>query len=206
MLKRKKMKAGEVLNILQITRRTLNNYINSGKIHPIRLNKTHYIYDDEEIYSLLGKVKNRINVTYARVSLPKQKNDLKTQSERLYNFAVSNGYTIEKQYEDIKSGMSFSERKSFMKLIDDVTKYKVKNVIIENKDRLVRFGFELVETFFKKYGTTIIVVSNSENKTYEQEITDDLISIIHYYSMKSYSNRRKLHKAEITLKETTNEE
>lgn len=93
------MKAGEVLNILQITRRTLNNYINSGKIHPIRLNKTHYIYDDEEIYSLLGKVKNRINVTYARVSLPKQKNDLKTQSERLYNFAVSNGYTIEKQQE-----------------------------------------------------------------------------------------------------------
>lgn len=195
------MKAKDVLRVLQITRRTLNNYINSGKIHPIKINRTNYRYNDDEIYSLLGKGKDRINITYARVSLPKQKNDLKTQSERLYNYAISNGISINEQYEDIKSGMEFSERKSFMKLIDNVTNYRIKYVIIENKDRLVRFGFDLVESLFKKFGTTIIVVSNVDNKTYEQEITDDLISIIHYYSMKSYSNRRKYHNAEKTLKE-----
>ena len=60
--------------------------------------------------------------------------------------------------------------------------------------------------FFKKFGTTIIVASETENKTYEQELTDDLISIIHYYSMKSYSHRRKLHKIEEELKNNADTE
>lgn len=76
----------------------------------------------------------------------------------------------------------------------------MKYVIVENRDRLVRFGYEFVEMFFKKFGTEIIVVSDVDNRTYEQELTDDLISIIHYYSMKSYSHRRKLHKIEEELK------
>ena len=78
---------------------------------------------------------------------------------------------------------------------------KVKTVIIENKDRLVRFGFDLVKEICKLHGTEIIVMSDYPNKTYEQELTDDLISIIHYYSMKSYANRIKLNKAENILKE-----
>lgn len=156
--------------------------------------------DENEVYNILCKGKERYNVTYSRVSLPKQKNDLKTQSERLYNYAISNGYNIKEQFEDVKSGMSFSDRKSFCKLFDKVTNYEVKYVIVENRDRLVRFGYEFVEMFFKKFGTEIIVVSDVDNRTYEQELTDDLISIIHYYSMKSYSHRRKLHKIEEELK------
>lgn len=82
---------------------------------------------------------------------------------------------------------------------------KVDTVFIENKDRLTRFGFDLLETLFKLHGANIIVLSNADNKTYEQELTDDLIAIIHYYSMKSYSNRRKLHNAENAPK-TTNDD
>lgn len=200
------MKAKEVRNILGITRKTLNNYVNSGKVHPIKINTHHYEYDEEEIYSLLGKGKERYNITYSRVSLPKQKGELKTQTERLYNFAISNGYQIKEQLEDIKSGMSFTNRKSFCKLLNKVTNHEVKYVIIENKDRLVRFGFELIEMFFNKFGTKIIVASETENKTYEQELTDDLISIIHYCSMKSYSHRRKLHKIEEELKNNADTE
>ena len=200
------MKAGEVLKTLNISRRTLNNYINSGKVHPIKASKTHYIYDEKEINALVGKGKERVNVTYSRVSLAKQKNDLVSQTKSLYDFSMSNGYQIKEQLEDIKSGMSFSERKSFMKLIQMVTNYEIDKVIIENNDRLVRFGFELIETLFKKFGTEIIVASETENKTYEQELTDDLISIIHYYSMKSYSNRRKLHKIEEELKRADTED
>ena len=76
-------------------------------------------------------------------------------------------------------------------------KYKV----YENKDRLCRFGFELFETFCKQFNTNIIVVSNEDNKSYEKELNDDLISIIHYFSMKSYSNRRKLNKIKKELQE-----
>lgn len=151
------------------------------------------------MYALIKKSVLRVNVTYARVSLPKQKNDLKTQNERLYDFSIRNGYVLQEQIEDIKSGMSFSERKGFMKLIDMVVNNKVEYVIIENRDRLVRFGFDLLKEMFRLHGTNIIVMSESENKSYEQELTDDLISIIHYYSMKSYSNRRRLHNAEKAL-------
>ena len=97
--------------------------------------------------------------------------------------------------------MNFTERKAFMKLLTMVINHEVKTVIVENKDRLVRFGFDLVKELFKQHGTEIIVVSDADNKTYEQELTEDLISIIHYYSMKSYSNRRKMNKIKKILSE-----
>lgn len=201
------MKAKEVLNILNIGHRTLGTYVKKGLLNPIKINTNHYEYDPEEVFSILGKNKERYNITYSRVSLPKQKNDLKTQTKRLYDFATSNGYQIKEQIEDIKSGMSFGERKGFVKLLKKVTNYEVKNVIIEHKDRLVRFGFELVKMLFEKYGTNIIIISDDEtNKTYEQELTDDLLSIIHYYSMKSYSYRRKLNNAAKALKTDDNTE
>lgn len=201
------MKAKEVLNILNIGHRTLGTYVKKGLLNPIKINTNHYEYDPEEVFAILGKKKERYNITYSRVSLPKQKNDLKTQTKRLYDFATSNGYQIKEQIEDVKSGMSFEDRKGFAKLLKKVTNYEVKNVIIEHKDRLVRFGFELVKMLFEKYGTNIIIISDNEtNKTYEQELTDDLLSIIHYYSMNSHIHKQKLNTAAKALKTDDNTE
>lgn len=200
------MKSKEVKEILGVTQITLNNYIKKGILRFTKINDYHYIYNDEDVYKLLGKQKEiRFNVTYSRVSLPKQKNDLVSQKKRLCDFSISSGLTIEKELSDIKSGMNFNDRKDFNMLLDDVIKRKIDNVIIENKDRLARFGFELIEKFFSYYGTKIIVVNNSENMTYEQELTQDLISIIHHFSMKSYSNRRKLNKIKSELLNEYNE-
>ena len=100
--------------------------------------------------------------------------------------------------------MSF-DRKGFDKLCTEIVKGNVKTVVIENKDRLVRFGFEMFEKFFKYFGTEIIILNDDNfNKTYEQELTEDLISIIHYFSMKSYSHRRKLNKLRKELELTKN--
>lgn len=199
------MKSVEARNILGVTQKTLNTYIKTGKLHPVKINTNHYEYDRDEIYALLKKDKQRVNVTYSRVSHPKQANDLKIQTSRLYDFAIKNGYTLQHQFEDIKNGMEFKNRNQFNQLLDMVINNEINTVIIENKDRLVRFGFDLIETIFTKHGTNIVVVSEAENKTYEQELTDDLISIIHYYSMKSYNNRRKLHNAENALKNNETE-
>ena len=196
------MRSKEVRKILGVTARTLTNYVNNGTLHPIKVNSRHYDYDPDEVYGLIKQYKPKYNLTYSRVSLPKQKNDLESQTKRLYEFAIANGIQIEKQITDIKSGMTFNERKGFNELLDAVLSNEVNTVIIENKDRLCRFGYDLLETVFKKHGTRIIVTSNSENKTYEQELTDDLISVIHHYSMKSYSHRRKLNNAEKALRET----
>lgn len=196
------MKSSKVKQILNVTQQTLSNYVAKGFLHPVRLSRTHYEYDEDEVYALLGKNKNndRMVIIYARVSLPKQRDDLKRQIERLYSYAVNNGYNISEQLSDIKSGMEFEKRKDFIRLLEMVCENRVKTVIIENKDRLVRFGFNLLKEIFRLHGTEIVVISDVPNKSYEQELTDDLISIIHYYSMKSYSNRRILHNAEKILK------
>ena len=199
------MKCKDVRRILGgVTYKTINNYIKQGKLHPVKMSKTHYEYDEDEVYALVGKSKSKVNVTYARVSSAKQKSDLQSQNERLYDFCARNGIVIDEQIQDVKSGMSFSDRKGFSKLMEMVMDRNVGKVVIENRDRICRFGYDLVESVFKSYCTEIVVMSNVENKSYEEELTDDLISIIHYYSMKSYSHRAQLHKAEKALSEKTN--
>ena len=191
------MKAREAKAILGVTQKTLNNYTKSGILGYTAVNAYHYEYKNEDVYRLIGglnKKDDRCNITYSRVSLSKQKEDLKRQTQRLYEFCFGRGIIIDRQYEDIRSGMDFSNRKNFSNLLKEVLEKKVGKIIIENKDRLCRFGFELFQEFCKSNGTEIIVASESDNKTYEQELTEDLVSIIHHFSMKSYSNRRKLNK------------
>lgn len=191
------MKASEVKKILNITQPTLSKYFKIGLIRANVINSYHYEYFDEDVYKFIGikkEKKNKINVSYSRVSTGSQSSQLKDQTNRIYEFCISKGINLDNQFEDIKSGMNF-ERKSFQKLIELVIKGEIELVIIENRDRLVRFGFELLELIFKYFGTKIFVINDKiENKSYERELTEDLVSIIHYFSMKMYSHRRKLNK------------
>ena len=189
------MKAKDVLKILNITRPTLTKYIKENKIKVDSVINGHYVYNDESVYSLIGLKKekqNRLNVIYARVSNPPKKY-LDEQLKRLINFCSEKGITIDKEYFDIKSGMNF-ERDQFKDLIQEIVKGNIELIVIENKDRLCRFGFDLFNEFCKYFKTKIIVVNELSEKNFEQELTEDLISIIHYSSMKSYSHRRKLNK------------
>lgn len=95
-----------------------------------------------------------------------------------------------------------SDRPNFQKILQMVIQNEVELLVIENKDRLTRFGYDLLEQLFKYFGTKILVLNNViENKTYEQELTEDLISIIHYFTMKNYSHRRKLNKLRKEIEE-----
>lgn len=192
------MKAKEVLKILGITQQTLWTWSKSGKIKVnAKLSRTYNDYNEDSVYALIGRkssAKNKIIVSYARVSTQNQKTQLNDQNQRIYDSCISRGLKLEKQFSDIKSGMS-SDRKDFQELIRMIIQGKVELLVIENKDRLVRFGYEILEQIFKYFGCKILVLNDIlENKSYEQELTDDLISIIHYFSMKNYSHRRKLNK------------
>ena len=191
------MKASQVMEILNITRQTLTKYVHEGYIKVIVLPTGRYIYDDNSVYALVGLKKKKYNtkiISYARVSTQSQKTQLKEQSHRIYESCVSRGISLDEQVEDIKSGMSF-DRPGFQKLCRDVISGNVEMIVIENKDRLMRFGYGMFESFFKYFGTTILVLNEEiSNKSYEQELTEDLISILHYFSMKSYSHRRKINK------------
>lgn len=149
----------------------------------------------------INQKSNRKIISYSRVSTQSQKEQLKEQTQRIYNSCISRNIKLDEQFEDIKSGMNH-DRPKFQELIRLVISGRVQLIIIENKDRPVRFGFDTLEQIFKYFGTRILVLNDSlENKTYEQELTEDLISIIHYFTMKSYSHRRKLNKIRKELEE-----
>lgn len=189
------MKAKDVLKLLGITRVTLSRYLKEGIILVDSTHKGKHIYNDESVYRFIGVKRKKIkkhNVVYSRVSNPPLKYLLE-QEKRNFDFCTSKGIEILKSYKDIKSGMNF-DRKEFNELLSEVVKGNIGSIVVENKDRLCRFGFDLFENFCKYFGTTIIIANDITEKSYEQELTDDLISIIHYFSMKSYSHRRKLNK------------
>ena len=189
------MKSKDVLRLLGVTRVTLTKYVKNGTIKVDSINNGRYIYNDESVYSFIGlkrKKQNKYNVIYSRVSNPPQKYLLE-QEKRIINFCTSKGIEISKTFKDIKSGMNF-DRKEFNEMISEVVKGNIGSIVIENKDRLSRFGFDLFERFCSYFGTKIIIANDISEKSYEQELTEDLLSIIHCFSMKSYSHRRKLNK------------
>ena len=191
------MRSKEVLRILKVTRVSLTKYVKTGKIKAIKMANGLYEYDDDSVFAFIGlkhKKKNKVVVSYARVSTQSQKNQLQEQNQRIYESCISRGLELTHQYFDIKSGMS-TDRKEFQELCQRIIRGEIGILVIENKDRLIRFGFDMLEQFFKYFGTTILVLNDSiPNKSYEQELTEDLISVIHYFTMKSYSHRRKLNK------------
>jgi putative resolvase len=192
------MKASEVLKLLKVTRQSLSSYVKQGLIKTNILGNGRYDYDEKSVYNFLNKNIDRKNVLYARVSTNKQKNDLKHQIEILKQYAFSNGIKVNEIKSDIASGISFSKRKEFFELLDDIINYKIDNVIITYKDRLSRIAFEFFSILFSKFGTNIIVISEIGNEKLDsEEIFEEIVHLIHSFSMKLYS-KRKNNKIEIS--------
>ena len=184
--------AKEAKNILKINATTLKSWKDKGILSYKKLSDKKILYDIDSVLNNSDINDNRLNVIYARVSNTKQHNDLLNQIELVKSYCITNGIKISKVYQDIASGMN-ENRKDFNILINDVISGKIKNIYISFKDRLTRFGFDYFKNLFQKYNVNIIILDEIEesNKTFQHELTEDLISIIHHFSMKLYSNRRK---------------
>ena len=183
--------AKEAKSILKINPTTLKSWKDSGKLTFKQLSPKKILYNVDSILKN-DNTNQRLNAIYARVSNTKQHNDLLTQIELIKSYCISNGIKIDKVYQDIASGMN-ENRKDFNLLLDDVISNKVNKVFISFKDRLTRFGFDYIKNIFSKYNVEIVILDELEetNKNFQDELTQDLISIIHHFSMKLYSNRRK---------------
>jgi predicted site-specific integrase-resolvase len=141
-------------------------------------------------FSEEDKKSERKNVIYARVSNTKQKEDLVRQEQVIRDYMVSNGIKVDEVYSDIASGMN-AERKEFNRLLEDCISGKINTIYISYKDRFVRFGFEYFLKFLDNFDVTIEILNSTTEEDFQSELTEDLISIIHHFSMKMYSQRRK---------------
>ena len=141
-------------------------------------------------------MKPRKVIGYCRVSSNKQKDDLERQIDNVRMYMIAKGYQFE-MIQDIGSGINY-DKKGLNQLLDLVTNSEVEKIVILYKDRLLRFGFELVENLCKKYGTSIEIIDQTE-KTEEQELVEDLAQIVTVFSCRLQGKRAN--KAKKMIKE-----
>ena len=185
------MKSNKVLKLLNVTRPTLCKYVKTGLLKVKPLPNGYYDYDEESVYKLLDKDLERKSVIYCRVSTQKQKNDLTNQRESIEKYCSENGIKISGVYSDIGSGINF-DRKEFRRLINDIINHKVSKVYITYKDRLSSISFEMFKQLFDNFNCEIVVLNDIEDTNLiEKEIFNEIISLIHCFSMKVCSSRRQ---------------
>lgn len=185
----------EIKQLFHISAVTLMNWKNTGKIQYKKLSDKKILYDIDSIDKSVDNETQKLNtknVIYARVSTAGQKEDLNNQIEVIKNYMLNNGIKADNIYSDIASGMN-ENRKQFNNLLEQIFKRDVNTVYITFKDILSRFGFNYFKQIFNYFGTNIVILDEQEetNKTYQQELIEDLLAIIHTYSMKLYPNRKK---------------
>jgi len=132
----------------------------------------------------------RSTAIYARVSShdQKQKGDLQRQIEQARNFCKLKAQSGLKIYQDVGSGLNI-KRKGLIRLCQNIEKGKIKHVILTYPDRLTRFGFQYLERYFASFNTSILVIHQKANQTLEEELVQDLISIITSFSGRIYGLR-----------------
>jgi putative resolvase len=171
------------------TTKTLQRWDRQGvlKAHRSITHRRYYTHDQYVLVTGQKSTKRRL-VTYCRVSSAGQKKDLISQKNAVESFCFSAGKVIDEKLEDIGSGLNY-KRKQFVLLMEMVERGEVSEIVIAHKDRLVRFGFEWFEKFCNDHGVSILVM-NGESLSPEQEMTKDLLSIIHCFSSRLYGLRK----------------
>lgn len=183
-------KPKEFSELLNVSVKTLQRWDREGILVAKRTptDRRYYTYDQYlEFKGIKQKVDRKI-VIYTRVSTNNQKDDLKNQIEFLQQFANSKGIIVDEIIQDVGSGLNYN-RKKWNKLIENCMKNEINTIIITHKDRFVRFGYEWFERFLSKFDVKLIVVNN-EFLSPQEELVQDIISILHVFSCRIYGLRK----------------
>lgn len=179
----------EFSKILGVSAQTLRNWDANGKLHPHHTSTNGYRYYSHEQLNQVMNIKpnlNRITIGYCRVSSHKQKDDLERQIENVKTYLIAKGQPFE-IISDIGSGINY-KKKGLRELIKRITQNQVDKVVVLYKDRLLRFGFELVEYIASLYNCEIEIMDNTE-KSEQRELVEDLVQIITVFSCKLQGKR-----------------
>lgn len=174
----------EFSKIIGVSAQTLRNWDNNGKLHPHHTTASGYRYYSEEQLNQVMNVKpnnKRITIGYCRVSSHKQKDDLERQIENVRIYLTAKGQPFE-IISDIGSGINY-KKKGLQELMKRISQNQVDKVVVLYKDRLLRFGFELVEYIASLFNCEIEIIDHTE-KSEQQELVEDLVQIITVFSCK----------------------
>ncbi len=189
--------------MLSVTVKTMQRWEREGRLIPAaRSSSNRRMYTEAQIQEFLGlrrygeAEKLKRLVAYCRVSSAAQKPDLHNQRRVLEEFCVARGLANVEFIEEIGGGLNF-KRKKFLALMDDIGRREVSTLIVAHKDRLTRFGFEWFEHYAEANDCEVLVL-NQEQLSPEEEMVQDLMTIVHCFSSRLYelrNYRKKLHEA-----------
>lgn len=186
------MSIGKFAKELGVTPEHVRTMHRTGEVIPARISEkgTRY-YSEEQLRELKNSRTPRREekvVAYCRVSTKSQRDALEKQVDNVKSYMYAKGYSFE-VITDIGSGINY-ENKGLQELISLINSNQVTKVVILHKDRLVQFGFELIQLLCDLHDVKIEIIDNSE-RSGEEELTDDLIEIITVFANKLYGSRSK---------------
>jgi len=184
-------KPKDFAELLGVSVKTLQRWDRDGilKANRTPTDRRYYTYDQYLQFKGI-KTENDIRdvVIYARVSTKNQKDDLQNQVEFLKQFCNAKGMIVNQCIEDFGSGLNYN-RKKWNQLLDEVMENKIKTIVISSKDRFIRFGYEWFEKFCEKFNTKIMIINN-EALSPNEELVQDILSILHVFSCRLYGLRK----------------
>ena len=188
-------KISEASSYLGVSASTLRRWEREGKLVPERSRGNQRRYCLSLLSSKTKKSLEKqfdLTIAYARVSSHDQKADLARQKELLEMYCVSQGWSFE-IIDDLGSGMNYS-KKGLKKLLVSILTGKVSRLVITHKDRLLRFGAELIFSLCEMNKVEVVIVNKGDEPKFEEELAKDVLEIITVFSARLYGSRSKKNK------------
>ena len=188
---------GETAKILGVSVKTVRRWADSGKLKNIRSPSGHRRFNLHDIQELNNGssiiIENRITINYARVSSHDQKEDLVRQIKVLENYSSNHGWQYE-TISDLGSGLNY-KKKGLKQLLNRILTGEVGRLVLTHKDRLLRFGSELVFAMCEEFNTEVVIINQTKEEiSFEQELAEDMIELITVFSARLYGSRSKKNK------------
>lgn len=186
------VKIGEAAKLLGVSIQTLRRWEDTGYLMPARKSNGNTRYYDLD--QLLGKekIESNLTVAYARVSSHDQKEDLKRQAEVLTVYCIKQGWNFQ-VIQDLGSGMNY-QKKGLKTLIQLILEKKISRLVLTHKDRLLRFGAELIFALCEAKEIEVVLINKGDEVSFEEELAQDVLEIITVFSARLYGSRSKKNK------------
>ena len=182
------LKVSDAASYLGVSISTMHRWEREGKLTPIRTKGNQRRYEIEELENFkFDTINEKYTIAYARVSSSDQKEDLIRQIDTLSNYCAARGYQF-KVIKDIGSGLNYN-KKGLNELITLICSKKINRIVINYKDRLLRFGYDMLEQVCRHNNVKIEIINHTEDKTYEEELVEDVLSVVTVFSSRLYGSR-----------------
>jgi len=189
-----KVSIGKAAQFLGVSCDTLRRWEAANKIEVVRTPRGHRRYDLHKLQGIKAPINDskKLTIGYARVSGHDQKKDLKRQIDLLEAFCASHGWKHE-IIDDLGSGLNY-KKKGLRKLIQLICSRSIRRLILTNKDRLLRFGAELIFSLCEQFGVEVCIINASDETSFEEDLAQDVLEIITVFSARLYGSRSRKNK------------